>query len=513
MRGQPDLAAAIGRHPLIGPIRRRTRLWVMAVNFDGAVLSLIFGTLTFPSFQVTSQRLAVVIVAFAAYIAAAFTIGARGVTRIMVSAVGWVVSGVEPSDRERRLTLRFPLHCATTLFVAWMGAALLFSLLTSALYGVDALSVARIAATIALCGLSTCTLCFLLVERGMRPAFALALRGGQPPVGHILGVAPRLVVLWAFGSGIPLLGVLLVAVEGDTVDRGHQVLLIALLAAVGIFAGLLTTLGAARSVADPLEEVRSGLRRVQRGHLEDDVAVDDAGEIGLVQSGFNEMLRGLRERERLRDLFGRHVGAEVAQQALTRAARLGGERRRLSALFVDLRGSTQLAQRRPPEEVVTILNAMFDAVVRCITPEGGWVNKFEGDAALCVFGAPEDQPDHGARALRAARALHLELQRLAVTHPGLDAGIGVSSGVALAGNVGAEQRYEYTVIGDPVNEAARLSEVAKSSPERLLASAVSVHEAGAEAECWAPRGEARLRGRAEATPIFAPVAVAAEAAS
>src|SRR5207245_5715804 len=121
-----------------------------------------------------------------------------------------------------------------------------------------------------------------------------------------------------------------------------------------------------------------------------------------------------------------------------------------TALFVALIGSTSLAQSRAPEDVVAILNALFTAVVSAVGAEAGWVNKFEGDGALCIFGAPDAQPDHAARALRAARSLHAELAQL----DDVDVGIGVSTGLVVAGNVGAEQRYEYTVIGDPVNEAA-----------------------------------------------------------
>src|SRR5205814_4855713 len=127
----------------------------------------------------------------------------------------------------------------------------------------------------------------------------------------------------------------------------------------------------------------------------------------------------------------------------------------------------------PPEEVVDLLNRFFATVVRVVDAEGGWVNKFEGDAALAVFGAPTDQPDHAARALRAARRLGAELEPL-----GVDAGIGVSSGPVVAGNVGAENRYEDTVIGDPVNEAARLTEVAKRRPSRVAASDAAGGRAG-----------------------------------
>jgi adenylate cyclase len=212
----------------------------------------------------------------------------------------------------------------------------------------------------------------------------------------------------------------------------------------------------------------------------------------------------LRERERLDDLFGRYVGADVARHALLRGVALEGEVREVSALFVDVVGSTRLALRKDPTEVVADLNALFGAVVSAVSAEGGWVNKFVGDAALCVFGAPNDQPDHAARALRSARRLRNELVVLGSAHPDLDAGIGVSSGAAVAGNVGAEERYEYTVIGDPVNEAARLTELAKANPGRVLVSEAAVRAAGGGAGEWCPVERVVLRGRDEPTSVYAP---------
>ena len=139
----------------------------------------------------------------------------------------------------------------------------------------------------------------------------------------------------------------------------------------------------------------------------------------------------------------------------------------MSALFVDVVGSTQLAHRESPERVVALLNAFFQVVVAEVHECGGMVNKFEGDAALCVFGAPVPQDDHARRALACARGLRARLDEL---DGGLDAAIGVACGTVVAGNVGAEARFEYTVIGDPVNEAARLTELAKQHDQRLLAS-------------------------------------------
>jgi adenylate cyclase len=255
-----------------------------------------------------------------------------------------------------------------------------------------------------------------------------------------------------------------------------------------------------------LRQLRQAIGSVQQGSLDVSVAVDDGGEVGLLQAGFNQMVAGLRERRQLEDLFGRHVGSEVARQAVDRGVRLGGERRDVGVLFVDLLGSTALAQSHPAEQVVELLNRFFETVVRVVDSEGGWVNKFHGDGALCVFGAPVDQPDHAARALRAARTIRRELLALSATVPGLDAAVGVAAGPAVAGNIGSEQRYEYTVIGDPVNEAARLSDEAKQRLGRVLASDEAVSRAGDEGRRWLVADEMLLRGRTHPTLVYEPQA-------
>jgi adenylate cyclase len=212
------------------------------------------------------------------------------------------------------------------------------------------------------------------------------------------------------------------------------------------------------------------------------------------------MAAGLAERERLRDLFGRHVGTSVAQQALEEGISLGGELRTIAALFVDIAGSTSLVRRTGAEEMVGLLNRFFEVVVETVEADGGLVNKFEGDAALCVFGAPTEHPDPAGAALRSARRICD-----AVRDAGeVDVGVGVACGQAWAGQVGAASRLEYTVIGDPVNEAARLTELAKDHPGRAITSEATVQAAAPdERRHWAPDGEVELRGRGEPTRIWA----------
>ena len=245
---------------------------------------------------------------------------------------------------------------------------------------------------------------------------------------------------------------------------------------------------------------------MQSGDLEARVPVDDASEVGLLEAGFNSMAAGLAERERLRDLFGRQVGHDVARQALRNGTKLGGEEREVGVLFIDVVGSTSMALAMPPAEVVRLLNLVFRVVVESAEQHGGLVNKFQGDAALCVFGAPVASDDPAGDALCAARAM---ADRLPAEVPQIDFGIGVSAGLAVAGNVGSEQRFEYTVIGDPVNEAARLSALAKRRDGGVLSSEAALRRVrGLEGSEWTLDEFTILQGRSERTGIAVPSAAA-----
>jgi adenylate cyclase len=176
--------------------------------------------------------------------------------------------------------------------------------------------------------------------------------------------------------------------------------------------------------------------------------------------------------------------------------------REVAVLFVDIVGSTTLAERSPPDRVVRLLNRFFGVVVEVVGKHGGWVNKFEGDAALCVFGAPSPQTDPAGCALSAGRDLAARLRR---DVPEVDVGIGISAGPAVAGWMGAERRVEYTVVGDPVNEAARLCDLAKRRDQPILASQRILDRAGRhEARRWRLGDSEVLRGRTQPTRLAAP---------
>lgn len=407
--------------------------------------------------------------------------------------------------RERRMVLYGPLRLVTVQAVLWVVAAAVFVLLNLRWSARLAMSVGE---TIVLGGITTCALSYLLSERILRRTAARVLAARPPgPRRALPGIVVRSLLFWALGTGVPVVGLMLTAVAAlvyDDVPPDRFAVIVLAIGGVALGAGLLVTVGAARAVADPVNAVRRAMRRVEHGELDAGVTVYDGTELGQLQSGFNTMVAGLRERERLRDLFGRHVGRDVARAAAAAGeVRLGGEVRCVGVLFVDLVGSTALAAGRPPEEVVGLLNRFFGVVVEVVEEHDGWINKFEGDAALAVFGAPVDSQDPAGCALAAGRAL---AARLAAEVPDVDAGIGISAGDAVAGNVGDVRRYEYTVIGDPVNEAARLTELAKTAPGRVLAAARAVALAApAEAARWEVGDSTVLRGRPAPTRLATPV--------
>ncbi len=498
--------AAAGRELWQTNIRRLTRVAVIANGVGGLLVFLLLSFLIPFAPEGAQDDIPLNAAVGAVYLTVALVLGSRFGLRASAPVQRWLASGRPPTAEERRIALGQAFRFAAISGFFWAIGAILFTLLNLPDSGWAALVVGG---AILLGGETTCAIGYLLAERITRPVTALALAGGAPPPDRCgaPGVAARLTMAWSLGTGVPLLGISVIAVASlfdDGSDPALVAAAIVFLAAIGMCVGMLAISVAARSVAEPVAAVRRAIAQIEEGQLDVVVPVDDGSEVGLLEAGFNRMTAGLRERERLRDLFGRHVGKEVASAALENDGEieLGGEVRELAVIFVDMIGSTRLTLQRSPQEVVTLLNTFFCLVVEVVEEHGGWVNKFEGDAALCVFGAPTPSADPAADALRAARRLH---ERIAGELSGADASIGVSAGPAVAGNVGARERFEYTVIGDADNEAHRLCELAKQRPSRLLASdAVLERAARDEVERWEVRERVVLRGRDRPTGVAEP---------
>jgi adenylate cyclase len=451
---------------------------------------------------------------FATVLFLAFLFGSAVSLRLLTPVFRWqrrdgTLAEIDPTASEfaRTRALKMPFYRTVLSSAQWCFGGTVFII---AIWPVASHLAPVVALATALGATATSIIGYLQAERVLRPVAVAALREGVPENIHAPGVILRTVLTWLLSTGVPTLAIVVTVVAAQfSLVRASADKLVApilLLAIAALVIGLAGTVLTAMSIADPLRQLRWALGEVQRGNYNAHVQIYDASELGLLQAGFNDMVRDLSERQRLRDLFGRYVGEDVARRALESRPELGGEERNVAVLFVDMVGSTALAATRPPGEVVSLLNEFFRIVVETVNNHGGFVNKFQGDAALAIFGAPLEHPDGAGAALAAARELHDKLIDVIGEH---EFGIGVSAGRAIAGHIGAQARFEYTVIGDPVNEAARLTELAKLEEGHVLASAIAVSGAlDAEALCWDVGEVVELRGRTAPTQLARPVKAA-----
>jgi adenylate cyclase len=439
------------------------------------------------------------ITAFVLVVVAMVTVAVSGVINL-APTLRWFIPGREPDPSQRRAAMKLVGRQSLILAATWVASGAIYILVN--LNGGVTVAVLTLLGIV--CGgIASMGLGLLLTQATLRPVLVAAAAGSG--VVTTPGVLARLVLMWLICSALPI-GAIAILVfirsHGWIIQKTASVdipVLVVSLAAVLL--GLPTMILTSRSISDPVGEVVDAMAEVEHGNINTSVGVLERSEIGRLQTGFNRMVAGLAERDRLRDLFGRHVGADVARRALQQGASLSGEVVEAAVLFIDLVGSTKLAATRPPQEVAEVLNDFFRIVVDAVDEHRGLINKFEGDAALAVFGAPLRTADAASAALATARALGTQLRSL----PDLDFGVGVSAGPVFAGNIGAENRYEYTVIGDAVNEAARLADLAKTSDRRILCSAAAIERAdSAEREYWASTSSTVLRGRSAATDVSAP---------
>ena len=454
---------------LLGPGDEGTdRVWLrvqillsvtqVIANLVGTVLVTLLLALVLPGRPVLTNDLAFLnFVAVPAYVLVALVLGSIAGTAMTRGALRWFLEGHDADRKERIATLRLPWKLTAISAVLWLIGTALFT----TLYGlVDTELIAKVMLTSLMAGIVVCANSYLLSEFALRPIAARALAASPPRRAIGVGITMRSLLIWLL-AGIPVAGMMTVALFGllrQNVSADELAVAVLVLGGVGLVTGLGLMVMNTRAMVAPIRSVTAALAKVQRGDLDAEVLVFDGTELGLLQTGFNRMVDDVRERERIRDLFGRHVGEDVAKAAhVKRQIELGGEVRDVAVLFIDVVGSTTIAAEQPPQEVVKLLNRFFAVVVAEVHEYGGFVNKFEGDAVLAIFGAPEDMDDAAGSALQ--RPADDRPTREEV--PEADAGVGVSAGRAVAGNVGAESRFEYTVIGDPVNEAARLSEHAK----------------------------------------------------
>jgi class 3 adenylate cyclase len=259
---------------------------------------------------------------------------------------------------------------------------------------------------------------------------------------------------------------------------------------------------AARSILRPVALLDRAQQAVGQGELDARVPVVSNDEIGRLTASFNSMVAGLRERELIRDAFGRYLNPALVGQLISGGGKLESRMLEATVMFTDITGFTAISEKLSPDDTVKLLNDYFAVVNEAIHAEGGYINNFIGDAVVAVFNVPAPQPDHAARAIRAARAIQAALSSRIFAHGGaLPTRIGINTGTVCAGLVGSADRMGYTVYGDAVNVAARVEVLNKELGTAILLTETTVALAP---ECgpFVVQGVANIRGRSEGVEVF-----------
>ena len=345
---------------------------------------------------------------------------------------------------------------------------------------------------------SSVILRYIALELAMRPVLAAI---GEDAVDAEVGrvsLHSRLVVtvpMVTWGTGVIVAGLVTDnARDLDTIGLAG-VVAFGVSAALSIWLSLVL----ADAVSGPIVDLRDATRRVAGGDLGVRVPVVSTDETGELAASFNAMVGGLGERAQLHEAFGAFVDPAVTERVLAEGTDLRGEEVEASVLVLDVRGFTAFAERAGAHEVVASLNELYEAVVPVILRHGGHANKFVGDGLLAVFGAPERHPDHAARAVAAAREI-----------AGLDmggrlrVGVGVNTGRVVVGTIGGGGRRDFTVIGDPVNTAARVEAATRTTGDTLLITEATLRALGPEEAGFEERPAAPLKGKTTAVRLYAP---------
>jgi adenylate cyclase len=393
----------------------------------------------------------------------------------------------------QRRTINAPLVVAGIGFLPWLISALAFPLATVVQFGRWAPELASQQVISPLVnGFLAAAVIYLILDALFRAMVVPRVfpdgRLAEVPGSVALGVRGRLVVFLlavAFTPLFTVLGLIQAAAAHVATGASAADVLAALTRAsqitflVYVILGLCFTLLLARTLTAPLAAAAAALRRIQGGELSARLQPTASDEVGILQDGVNDMAAALEEKDHILHTFGRIVEPAVRDHLLAGDLHLGGQLRRATVLFSDLRGFTAIAEEMAPADVVATLNEYFSMMAEWVRACGGFVDKYIGDAMLVVFGLFDPTDVDGERAAAAAIRCALGMQeRLASLNHARQAsgrwplaiGVGVDSGDVLAGTIGAEDRLEFTVIGDTVNVAARLQEVGKMRGEPLLVS-------------------------------------------
>ncbi|HTQ21400.1 adenylate/guanylate cyclase domain-containing protein [Mycobacterium sp.] len=294
------------------------------------------------------------------------------------------------------------------------------------------------------------------------------------------------------------------AMQAVVIDRVRETpgLVVAIGCGLVLFFAVPLTVGASFSPSlQPLRDLAQGTERVAAGDYSGRLPVVQDDDLGTLAASFNRMQAGLAERRRLHAAFGTYVDPALAARLLEQGDDVfTGERREVTVMFVDIRDFTPFAEANTAEDTVARLNALFEIVVPAVVDAGGHVNKFLGDGALAVFGAPNDLVDHAYAAVQAAVLIH---RLVAERFDGeLRIGVGINTGVVIAGTIGGGGKLEFTLIGDTVNVAARVEQLTKTTGDTILLTQQCVDALPSRPPGLVDRGFHVLKGKSASVQVF-----------
>jgi adenylate cyclase len=263
----------------------------------------------------------------------------------------------------------------------------------------------------------------------------------------------------------------------------------------------------AKTLTGPVKRLVSATNEIEQGNFDVDIVRSTNDEIGLLTESFINMGRGLSEREKIKDAFGRFVNKDIAEKVLRDEIKLGGERKEVTIFFSDIRSFTAISEKLEPEEVVDFLNEYMTLMVECINRTGGVVDKFIGDAIMATWGAPVSRENDTENAVNAAIMMRAALRefnrdRGGPGKPRIRIGCGINAGPALAGQIGSHDRMEYTVIGDSVNLASRIESLNKPFGTDILISE-QTYEKVRETFHVEKMRDIRVKGKEETQRVYA----------
>ena len=391
-------------------------------------------------------------------------------------------------EKARRRLIHLPWWAAGISAVAWLLCIPVFLFSLAQVAGnLDARLLRHLPISFCVSAFIAVTNSFFLVElashRSLFPLFFQNARPDLMPGVITLSLRGR-GVLWVVSAAIcPIVSLLLL--EFAPPLPGSDPRWFALyVAAVGIGFGLCTALMISRLVAQPLDQLRAAARSVAAGKFDVHLPVTRADEFGALVGEFNYMTGELKEKERLRQTFGLHVGQRAAEEILARDPGLGGVEQEITAMFVDIRSFTARAGATEPHQTLELLNQFLRMAVEIVeTQHGGMINKYLGDGFMALFGVGSSLTSHTQDSFNAGRDILRALVRLnedlvANGHEPLRIGIGIHSGPAIVGSIGSPQRLEFTAIGATVNLAARIQDLTKQVGAPLLLTAAAAERLG-----------------------------------